>query len=222
MSIYRIQINTINGQTPPAYPTEFLSSINTVSLSWQYTSGNPPLPSSISALEIIAQNLESGLVERVRLGAAYLTVGEIAGLELNKVYDVQVVAYDTNDDILAFSRPVRVRIPSSANVGIAFFHVLKIQRTLNYLDENYIQVTTNSPSQRIDIVWAGVSGASIYRLWYGIASSGEFIDTNQPMLHHVQNFGLIFRRRWRRWRRQILKPQNNLVGYYTANKQLNI
>jgi hypothetical protein len=180
MSIYRIQISTINGQTPPAYPTAFVSSINTVSLTWQYTSGNPPLPSSISALEIIALDVESGFVERVRLGAPSLTLGEIAGLALNKVYDVQVVAYDVTDDILAFSRPVRVRIPSSANVGIAIFYVLRIQRTLNYVDENYIQVTTNSPSEAISIVWAGVSGASIYRLWCGIASSGEFIDTNQP------------------------------------------
>jgi len=180
MSIYRIQINTINGQAPPVYPTEFVSSINTVSLSWQYTSGNPPLPSSISALEIIALDVESRHVERVRLGSPSLTVGEIAGLELNKVYDVQVVAYDINDDILAFSRPVRVHIPSSGSVGVATFYVLRIQRTLNDINENYIQVTTNSPSEAISIVWAGVSGATSYKLWCGIASSGEFIDTNQP------------------------------------------
>jgi hypothetical protein len=180
MSIYRIQITTINGQAPPAYPTEFVSSINAVSLSWQYTSGDPPLPTSISALEIIASDVQSGLVERVRLGAPNLTVGEIAGLALNKVYNVHVVAYDINNDILAFSRPVRVRVSSSANTGIAIFHVLRIQRTLNYIDENYIQVTTNSPSESINIVWGSVNNAAIYRLWYGIASSGEFIDTNQP------------------------------------------
>ena len=180
MDVFRIQITTINGQTPPAYPTEFVSSSNTVSLSWQYTSGDPPLPTSISALEIVASDVQSGLVERVRLGAPNLTVGEIAGLELNKVYNVQVVAYDISDDILAFSRPVRVRVSSSANTGIAIFHVLTIQRTLNYLNENYIQVTTNSPSESINIVWAGVNGAAIYRLWYRIASDGEFVDTNQP------------------------------------------
>jgi len=180
MSIYRIQINTVNGQTPPVYPTEFVSSINTVSLSWQYASGNPPLPSSISALEIIALDVDSGLVERVRLSAPSLTVGEIAGLEFDKVYDVQVVAYDINDDILAFSRPVRVRITSSVSVGIGIFYVLRIQRSLNHVNENYIQVTTNSPAEVISIVWAGVSGATVYKLWGGIASSGEFIDTNQP------------------------------------------
>jgi len=189
MSIWRIQITSINGQTPPAYPTEFVSSINTVSLSWQYTDGNPPLPSSISALEIVAQDVNSRLVERVRLGAPNLTVGEIAGLELGKVYNVQVVAYDINDDILAFSRPVRVRISSSANVGIAIFHVLRIQRFLNYLNENYIQVTTNSPSEAINIAWESVNGAAIYRLWYGIASSGEFIDTNQPASQTVISAG---------------------------------
>jgi hypothetical protein len=156
-----------------------VSSINAVTLSWQYTSGDPPLPTSISALEIVASDVQSGLVERVRLGAAYLTIGGI-GLELNKVYNVQVVAYDINNDILALSRPVRVRVPSSANTGIAIFHVLTIQRTLNYLNENYIQVTTNSPSEAINIVWGGVNGAAIYRLWYRIASDGEFVDTNQP------------------------------------------